>query len=47
VSPLVAKLVDGFIAQAAALPPADAYCEIIKNRIKQQPRLARMRATVK
>jgi hypothetical protein len=40
VSPLVAKLVDGFIAEAATLPPGDTLPATIKSRIEQQPRIA-------
>lgn len=40
VSPLVARLVDGFIAQAAASPANDAYAEIIKIRLEQQTQIA-------
>ena len=40
VSPFVAKLVDGYIAQMAALPSITAYPEIIKSHIEQQPRNA-------
>lgn len=36
VSPLVATLVDRFIAESAALPPADALPATIKSRIEQQ-----------
>jgi hypothetical protein len=36
VSPLVGKLVDGYIAQAAALPSAATYPEIMKSRLEQQ-----------
>jgi hypothetical protein len=36
VSPLVATLVDRFIAESAALPPADVLPATIKSRIEQR-----------